>query len=323
MIETKELLHKVNTALWQGRVNDGSLDCEYWHHRIKIQDNLNIERTTPSVGLLGYAVDEGVRRNQGREGAINGPDAIRNRLAKIPIHTQEKDLLDFGNICCENRDLEAAQAYLRKATSQLKSNDIFPIVLGGGHDISYGSYMGVRDYIKSKGEGKIGILNFDAHFDLRPMVEEPTSGTVFNQIYYDLRKEGEEFEYFVLGIQEHGNSKALFDVAHELGTNYITSFECELSNMSSVQNSLKQFLGKIDFLYITIDLDGFSSAYAPGVSAPSPLGFEPKFVWSVLDYMFENIEVVGCDIAELNPTYDIDNHTASLAARLVDKLSKT
>ena len=322
MIETKELLHKVSAALWQGRVNDGSLDCEYWHHRIRLQENLALESVSPSIGLLGYAVDEGVRRNQGREGAINGPDAIRNRLAKIPIHNQEKDLLDFGNICCEDRDLETTQAYLRKATHQLKTNGIFPIVLGGGHDITYGSYMGVRDYIKSKGEGKIGILNFDAHFDLRPMVDKPTSGTVFNQIYYDLRKEGEEFEYFVLGIQEQGNSKALFDVAKDLGTDYLTNFECELSNMAKVQNRLKQFVNKIDYLYITIDLDGFSSAYAPGVSAPSPLGFEPKFVWSVLDFVAMNAEVVGCDIAELNPKFDIDNHTASLAARLVDYITK-
>jgi formiminoglutamase len=67
-----------------------------------------------------------------------------------------------------------------------------------------------------------------------------------------------------------------------------------------------------------IDLDGFSSAYAPGVSAPSPLGFAPLFVYKVLAYVFESKKVISCDIAELNPDFDIDENTASLAAKLID-----
>lgn len=319
MLLATEVLHKeADASLWKGRLNNGGVVCDYWHSKILLQNGLIIPNKEPSVGVLGYAVDEGVRRNQGRQGAVLGPDAIRTRLAKLPLHKQEKPLLDFGNIQCENGDLESSQRYLRNATNELKKQQVFPIVLGGGHDITYGSYMGVRDFIQSNEGGKIGILNFDAHFDLRSMITQPTSGTVFNQIYYDLRREGEEFEYFVLGIQEQGNDSSLFETAKELNCGFINNFECELSNMSSVESRLSQFLSKIDYLYITIDLDGFSSAFAPGVSAPSPLGFEPRFVWDVLDFVFKNTEVVGCDIAELNPTYDIDNHTASLAARLVD-----
>ena len=63
---------------------------------------------------------------------------------------------------------------------------------------------------------------------------------------------------------------------------------------------------------------GFSSAYAPGVSAPSSLGMEPLFVLELLKHIFKSNKIVSCDIAELNPTYDIDGITASLAARLVD-----
>lgn len=321
LLETKSLHKKTDVDLWKGRKNEGSFNCEYWHSKIQLQDGKpNVKG--PSVGLLGYAVDEGVRRNQGRQGAVYGPDAIRNRLAKLPIHKQEKDLLDFGNIYCKSEDLETAQDYLRKTTYRLKYQGVFPIVLGGGHDITYGSYLGIRDFIQENTDGKIGVLNFDAHFDLRPVVSKPTSGTVFNQLYYDLRREGEEFEYFVLGIQEQGNSTGLFEVANELNCDYISSMECELQNITDVQLRLVTFLNKIDYLYITIDLDGFSSAYAPGVSAPSPLGFEPKFVWKVLDFVFKNSKVVGCDIAELNPKYDVDNHTASLAAQLVDFISK-
>ncbi len=88
--------------------------------------------------------------------------------------------------------------------------------------------------------------------------------------------------------------------------------------MKALQQRLIPFIRKIDYLYITIDLDGFSSAYAPGVSAPSPLGFTPYFVFKMLKFLFATNKVISCDIAELNPTLDRDNLTANLAAKLVD-----
>ena len=72
---------------------------------------------------------------------------------------------------------------------------------------------------------------------------------------------------------------------------------------------------------MSIDLDGFSSAYAPGVSAPSPLGFAPHFVYKILSFIFASKKVISCDLAELNPTLDQDNITSNLAAKLVDHIS--
>ncbi|MFI8606321.1 arginase family protein [Cellulophaga baltica] len=65
-------------------------------------------------------------------------------------------------------------------------------------------------------------------------------------------------------------------------------------------------------------MDGFSSAYSPGVSAPSPLGFTPHFVFKMLDFLMDTNKVISCDIVEVNPSLDRDNITSNLAARLVD-----
>jgi formiminoglutamase len=65
-------------------------------------------------------------------------------------------------------------------------------------------------------------------------------------------------------------------------------------------------------------MDVFSSAYAPGVSAPSPMGLDPFFVCKTLQYLFHTQKVISCDIAELNPRFDSNQQTANLAARLVD-----
>ena len=53
------------------------------------------------------------------------------------------------------------------------------------------------------------------------------------------------------------------------------SLRCQIK---AIKTKLNAFIASVDLLYITIDMDGFSSAYAPGVSAASPLGFSPEFV---------------------------------------------
>ena len=93
---------------------------------------------------------------------------------------------------------------------------------------------------------------------------------------------------------------------------------CELTSVMEVKNQLNTFIQQHDYLYITIDLDGFSSAYAPGVSAPSPLGFSPSFIFKILKHLFQTQKIVALDLAELNPKYDQDGVTARLAAHLLD-----
>ena len=70
---------------------------------------------------------------------------------------------------------------------------------------------------------------------------------------------------------------------------------------------------------LTIDMDGFSSAFAPGVSAASPMGFTPDVVMECLDYLVRTGKIISMDIAETNPVYDRDDQTAKLAASLIHR----
>jgi formiminoglutamase len=209
--------------------------------------------------------------------------------------------------------MEDCQKALSKTITKLIKNNILPIAIGGGHDIAYANFNGIKAAVKKLSKNKIGIINFDAHFDLRPIEIEPNSGTPFNQIL----KENNDVHYFAIGIQQQSNTKELFEIAKQKKVSYVYNYQCETFN-DSLKNKLDLFINNVDYLYVTIDLDGFSSAYAPGVSAPSPLGFSPNFVYSVLAYLFDSKKVISCDIAELNPDFDIDNFTANLAAKLLD-----
>ncbi|WP_020568787.1 formimidoylglutamase [Neolewinella persica] len=296
---------------WKGRSTTAAHGAEYWYQNVVLK-NWEEGPAAGSVGIVGYACEEGVRRNQGRLGAAAGPQALRERLARLAWHHKDKTVTDYGDVVCVGEDMEAAQAQLALMVTGIIEAGGMPIVLGGGHDLAYGHFCGVR---AAAADQKLAIINFDAHFDLRPLTGLPNSGTPFNQILQE-----DLVDYLVLGIQQPANTKELFDIAAEYGVEYMLAQHCRTYQLPTIVQSLDRFLDRNDQVYLSIDLDGFSSAYAPGVSAPSPLGFSPAFVMAVLDYLMASGKVVSVDLAEMNPTYDIDGHTARLGAGLVDHL---
>jgi len=305
---------KTSPELWTGRISDQKL---YLHEKVSCMafDELRHIKNTKTIALLGYACDEGVKRNQGRVGAAKGPDAIRKALGKFPNHLHtETQLIDCGTLLCEDGNLENIQHLLAEKTKTLLAINAFPIILGGGHDMAYGHYKGIKKHI---GERKIGLINFDAHFDLRANTTGNTSGTPFYQIAKDAIDQPSNFNYLCLGIRKDANDKVLFETAIDLEVKYIESNHFNMHYLEHVQLMLMQFIEDVDVVYVTIDLDGFSSAYAPGVSAPSPMGFSPDIVLESLQIIIDSQKLISLDIAEMNPSYDIDGQTAKLAASLV------
>lgn len=300
---------------WTGRTTDPARGIQYWHQMIDVVELDEMVTSQYEVALLGYACDAGVKRNQGRVGAADGPFAVRSRLGKVAVHDLVR-IADVGDIKCVDDALEESQQALAVAVSRLLRDGIFPIVVGGGHDISYGHFMGIWDKIKGQNK-RIGIINFDAHFDLRPMSPNANSGTPFYQILSD---HSDHVDYMAIGIQPQANTPELYQIADRFDAKYIHWDRCSMSEVGRVCATISAFSQQCDYLYVTIDMDGFSSAYAPGVSAANPIGMEPRFVMTVLQHIFAAHKVISCDIAELNPRYDIDNRTATLAARLVDYL---
>lgn len=306
---------QASQEFWQGR--DTNIDNEYWYQLIDLVIPNDEVLKDYQYAILGYACDEGVKRNQGRLGAKGGPDAIRKKLAKIPVHFENLKVADLGNVVCDDSEMESCQDDYAKIITNAIHQQCFPIGIGGGHDIAYATFKGIWNSFNTADKPKIGIINFDAHFDFREKTDVGTSGTPFYQI---LEEHPTNVEYLAIGIQQQGNTKALFNYAKNNSLDYILWDDCEETGelFASVKTKLKEFISKIDHLYITIDLDAFSSAYAPGVSAPSPFGLTPKFVYKVLAELISSNKVIALDIAELNPQFDQDNITAGLAARIID-----
>src|SRR5450830_623103 len=154
----------MDSSLWSGRLDHDSAGDTHRLHQIVQPFDHNIRA---GAVLIGFACDEGVKRNHGRIGAAQGPDAIRRMLANLPVHRLEA-LADAGNIECLDGELEQAQQRLAAKVADVKAQGAFPLVLGGGHEVAYGTFLGVtRHFGRAMAQRKLLIINFDAHFDLR------------------------------------------------------------------------------------------------------------------------------------------------------------
>lgn len=299
--------------IWQGRLDGEELLYHRIFQRVKAESNYDFISTNDFV-LHGFAVDEGVRRNKGRQGAKDAPDVIRKNMSNFPVIRPDFSLLDFGNITCEDGNLENTQNELAKNVSKVLLKGGKSLVLGGGHEVTFGHYRGVKTAFQ---EQKIGIVNFDAHFDNRQPENGvgASSGTGFWQI----AQEG-EINSLHIGIQRNSNTLKLFDTAHQFGMKYILADELFFENLPSIYERVNELAESVDFLYMTICMDVFNASIAPGVSASAYNGiFADAAFMHLYRHILRNEKLIALDIAEVNPGLDILDHTARLAASLANE----
>lgn len=317
-----DLYRPPHETVWRGREDD--LPRGRLFSRVRCHDlRASLPSAEPGAyALLGFACDLGVRRNHGRAGASEGPSALRKALASLPLHgASPVELLDCGDLCCVDDDLERAQEALGAQVKRVIESGRLPILLGGGHEIAWGTAQGV---MSAAPQTPLGIVNLDAHLDMRPLESGlGHSGSGFAQIANEASARGLPLSYLCLGLQRSGNTSSLMRRARDLGARWVEADDLTLHRGVETERALDELLGELKtqrgHLYVTLCLDAFSAAFAPGVSAPQPLGVSPWEVIPWLRRLASSGQVVALEIAELNPQYDLDGRTARLAASLISE----
>lgn len=305
---------------WQGRTDVPPDSCFF--QRIVLLNLLNQQPEKPKAkelafGLIGFKCDEGVQRDLGRAGAAEGPIAIRQRLINLPIQHPNIRLYDAGNIVCTDHDLEASQAALAQVVAMLLEQHVHPIIIGGGHEATWGHYQGLTNACSP--DKKLGIINFDAHFDLHPTTRNhPASATTaFYQIAKAHQEQKRHFDYNCIGIQHAGNIRESFEIAKQFNTRFILADELHQGLQEKCFDFVDRVLDENEMLCISLSLDVFSPAFAPGVSSIQPLGLNPWHIIPLIRQIASSGKVMSYDVVEHVPRYDIDHRTAKLAATLI------
>jgi formiminoglutamase len=262
---------------------------------------------TPKAVILGFPSDEGVRRNGGRVGAAGGPRAIRAALYRL---TADPRLEQFDNLLSRTRDLgdleisrnlEADQEHLGEALAPYLEAGVFVIVLGGGHETSYGHFLG---YVRAG--KKVEIVNWDAHPDVRELKQgQGHSGSPFRQAIE--HPSGSCRGYSVAGLQPHSVARAHYQFVQQHGR--------AVWRNEVTRAAIEELYGSIsDPALVSFDLDAVVESEAPGVSAPNAAGLSSELWLAAAHGAGRSPAVSSADVVEENPAFDQDGRTARLAA---------
>lgn len=267
---------------------------------------------TAKVVLLGFPSDEGVRINGGRPGAAHGPQAIRERLYRMTPDARQAghygqllgQTYDLGDVAVTGK-VERDQEALGRILKPHLARGAVPVILGGGHETAFGHFLGYVNAGRS-----VAIMNWDAHPDVRPMkAGRAHSGSPFRQSI--LHESGMCRSYSVLGLSSHQTSSAHVEFIREHGGSVMWNDALTEGEVS------KAFDGAEGPLMVSFDLDAVDQSEAPGVSAPCAAGMSSR-LWRRAAYEAGRCSAAtSFDVVELNPTVDVDDRTARLAALTV------
>lgn len=301
------LWRPVSEQVWQGR--DDSAEARNAKRIFQtIQQQAQFAPASSGIALLGFACDEGVKRNHGRPGAAQAPDVLRKALANMASHQGHEQLADLGTIEVEGDGLEAAQRALSDAVMACQRSGMHTLVFGGGHETAWAHGRGVLDAFPHE---RVAIINLDAHLDLRK-AERATSGTPFRQLAHYCAEQSRAFQYACFGVSRAANTQALWDEAERLNVTLVEDLHFRRDALSA----LEEVLAGADSVYLTIDLDVLPAGEMPAVSAPAALGIPALDLLSVIERICRSGKLRAADLVEFNPHYDQDGQGAKLAARL-------
>ena len=264
------------------------------------------------IVILGCPQDEGVRRNNGRVGAAEAPDAIRQQFYRLTTFNFKKKVFDLGNVRI-GASLEDTHDTMTAIVKQILQDGKRIIILGGGNDISYADGRAMAEVFGP--ECWIGV-NIDSHLDVR-IAEQRNSGTPYRQLLEE--KLLLPTYFYEVGFQTHFCSPVYYEYIRSLGVHRI-SLEL-LRSRAEADVELKEmirekFIGHSSSLntFFGFDMDAVRSADAPGTSAPSPLGLRNGEFIQLVKYAASLANTKIIEFTEVNPVYDVDNRTTKLVA---------
>ena len=261
------------------------------------------------VVLVGEPFDAAV---VGRPGAARGPDAIREALRGVKTHGFEsgpvgraRSIGDLGDLAVDSMAPGDVQRQVASVTADVHAGDVLPVFLGGDNSLTYSNVEPLCD------RGSVGVVNLDAHLDVREVREAPTSGTPYRQLF-----EAGLDAYVCLGARHHETSTAYADYLAERGGEVVTS-EAVGRDLERAVRRARDAVADVDHLYLSVDCDVLDAAAAPGVSAPTPGGLTTRELFRIVRRLASDDRVAGFEVVECAPPLDEGDRTAGAAARAV------
>lgn len=269
--------------------------------------------------LVGFPDDQGIALNKGRTGAALGPDKIREHLYKLTPGSDgalaKIRVCDVGNVSILP-NIEESHRRAAAALGAALAAGAVPISLGGGNDYAYAEADALCAHVPAK--KKIGIINVDAHLDVRNLNFGITSGTPYYRVLRDHGRRIPRGAFVEFGTQPAKNAGDHAKFVREHGGSVLTLAQTRQPGVAAnFKKVLRAAAKKCHAVMVSLDMDAVRQADAPGVSAPSPDGLSAAELLAIARVAGAEKRVAMFSIYEVSPPHDRDDQTARLAAQCV------
>lgn len=268
----------------------------------------------PRYGLVGAPYDGTVA---GRKGAFAGPSAIRDAFRYSGTYHWEQDAsldtfpaADVGDIDCSGGEPEEVLSRVATVLKQLRQAGCEPLLVGGDNSLTYASVKALAESVP----GRVGLLSFDAHLDVRVAEPRILNGSP-NYLILDRVPQVVPENLVVFGVRRFSNSRHYRTWAREKGMGVVSMQDVRRRGFHRVfDEAASALLERVDALYVSLDIDAIDQAWAPGVSSPSPDGLTPREVFDAVERLGASPKVAGFEVVECAPPLDPTGNTARVAA---------
>jgi len=275
-----------------------------------------IEGGTGKIAVFGVPFDS---TSSFRPGQRFGPPALRrasvniesNSLVNYDVYIEDASPRDLGDLAVVHGDPHETLTRIARVTGELVEGGLLPAMIGGEHLVTLGALEGVAEAM-----GRVCMVSLDAHFDLR---REYLGATLTHATHVRRAWEKGLLERAVfVGVRAWDPDEYRF-ASEKSQVRFVPAGEVHSLGARTVAGIVRRFLEPCSRVYITLDMDVYDPAYAPGVANPEPGGLN---VYQVVELLHGVIDgrIVGFDVVELAPPYDCGDTTSILAAKTLQEM---
>jgi guanidinobutyrase len=279
---------------------------------------LPVQRTADGldVALVGVPLDTGTSN---RNGARYGPREIRSQsvlvrpygMATRAAPFDSFQVADVGDVPLNAYNLEKSLGIIESHFDELLGHGAKTVALGGDHTVTLPILRA-----QARVHGAMALVHVDAHADTNDSMfgERVTHGTIFRRAIEEQLVD--PVHMVQIGLRATGYSAEDFDWARERGVRVVPAEQCWYKSLAPLMAEVRQAIGPDRPLYLSFDIDGLDPSVAPGTGTPEPAGLTASQALEIIRGLY-GLNLVGCDLVEVAPAYDLSGNTALLAANLV------
>ena len=280
---------------------------------------MRLPAAADAVGLdacfIGIPLDVGTSN---RPGTRFGPKQIRAESVMLRPYNMwtraapfdSLRIADIGDVPINTFDLKDAVRRIEMFYDSVLTHPVIPVTLGGDHTLTLPVLRSI-----AKKHGPVGLVHIDAHADINDHMfgETIAHGMPFRRAFEEGLIDADHT--FQIGLRGTGYTAEDFDWARDKGFTVVQAEELWHKSATPLIDDIRAKMGTRP-VYLTFDIDSLDPAYAPGTGTPEIGGLTSVQAIELIRGC-QGMNLVGCDLVEVSPPYDLQGNTALLAANLI------